>query len=58
MLEDSVKVLNLFDEGELVSIVNRNCGEKIVVNLRSALELQETGIAIGKTVLADSVTAD
>lgn len=45
------RVADLLDDGTLISTVNKHCGEMSVANLRSALELQESGVAIGKTVL-------
>jgi zinc-binding alcohol dehydrogenase family protein len=46
------RVADLLDEGALVSTVNHHGGALSVANLRSAHELQESGTAIGKTVLA------
>ena len=45
------RVADLLDNGTLVSTVNRHNGSLTVANLRSAHELQESGTAIGKTVL-------
>ena len=45
------RVADLLDEGTLIATVNRHGGEMGVANLRSALALQESGEAIGKTVL-------
>ena len=45
------RVADLLDEGTLIATVNRHGGEMGVASLRSALELQESGEAIGKTVL-------
>ena len=45
------RVADLVDKGELVSTVNKNCGPLSVANLRTALEHQSSGRAIGKTVL-------
>ena len=45
------RVADLLDEGKLISTVNKHHGEIGVASLRSALELQESGAAIGKTVL-------
>lgn len=45
------RVADLLDSGTLVSTVNKHCGSLSVANLRSAHELQESGAAIGKTVL-------
>ena len=51
------RVADLLDEGTLIPTVNRHLGEMSVANLRSALELQESGAAIGKTVLDGFITA-
>ena len=51
------RVADLLDEGTLVPTVNRHLGEMGVASLRSALELQESGAAIGKTVLDGFVAA-
>lgn len=45
------RVADLLDDGTLVSTVQRHAGAMSVESLRSAHELQETGTAIGKTVL-------
>ncbi|MCH9670994.1 MAG: zinc-binding alcohol dehydrogenase family protein, partial [Gammaproteobacteria bacterium] len=45
------RVAELLDQGTLVSTVNKHAGELSVANLRSALTLQDSGTAIGKTVL-------
>jgi NADPH:quinone reductase-like Zn-dependent oxidoreductase len=45
------RISDLLDSGTLVTTANKHCGELSVENLRSALELQESGTAIGKTVL-------
>ena len=45
------RVADLLDDGTLVSTVNKHCGALNVANLRTAHELQESGTAIGKTVL-------
>jgi zinc-binding alcohol dehydrogenase family protein len=45
------RVADLLDDGTLVSTVQRRGGTMSVENLRSAHELQESGTAIGKTVL-------
>jgi len=45
------RVADLLDNGTLVSTVNKHGGILNVANLRSAHELQESGTAIGKTVL-------
>ena len=45
------RVADLLDEGTLITTVNRHGGEMGVASLRSALELQESGEAIGKIVL-------
>ncbi|MDH3615648.1 MAG: zinc-binding alcohol dehydrogenase family protein [Gammaproteobacteria bacterium] len=45
------RVADLLDDGTLVSTVNRHGGDLSVANLRAAHELQESGTAIGKTVL-------
>ena len=50
------RVADLLDNGTLVSTVNRHNGILNVANLRSAHERQESGTAIGKTVL-DGFTA-
>jgi zinc-binding alcohol dehydrogenase family protein len=44
-------VADLLDDGTLISTVNRQGGTLSVASLRSAHELQESGTAIGKTVL-------
>lgn len=45
------RVANLVDDGTLLSTVHKRLGPMSVETLRSALELQESGTAIGKTVL-------
>ncbi len=45
------RVSELVDAGKLISTVNRHGGDLSVSNLRSALEHQGSGSAIGKTVL-------
>lgn len=45
------QIADLLDEGTLQSTVNRHGGDLTVANLRAAHELQESGKAIGKTVL-------
>lgn len=45
------RVADLFDSGRLTSTVNNHGGALNVENLRSAHEFQESGTAIGKTVL-------
>ncbi len=45
------RVAGMLDEGTLISTVNMHCGGMSVANLRTAHELQESGTAIGKTVL-------
>ena len=45
------KVADLLDNGALISTVNKQGGALSVENLRSAHEFQESGAAIGKTVL-------
>ncbi|MEM9137599.1 MAG: zinc-binding alcohol dehydrogenase family protein [Cyanobacteria bacterium P01_F01_bin.42] len=45
------RVSKLLDDGTLISTVNRHGGSLSVENLRSAHVLQESGTAIGKTVL-------
>lgn len=45
------RVADLLDDGTLIPTVNRQVGTLSVANLRSAHELQESGTAIGKTVL-------
>ena len=45
------RVADLLDEGTLIPTVNKHGGEMNVANLRSAHEHQESGAAIGKTVL-------
>jgi NADPH:quinone reductase-like Zn-dependent oxidoreductase len=44
-------VAELLDNGTLIPTVNRHGGTLSVANLRRAHELQESGTAIGKTVL-------
>ena len=46
------RVADLLDEGTLQSTVNRQGGELSVSTLRAAHEHQESGTAIGKTVMA------
>ena len=46
------RVADLLDDGTLVSTVNERYGVMNVANLRAAHELQESGAAIGKTVLS------
>ncbi|MEM9543937.1 MAG: zinc-binding alcohol dehydrogenase family protein [Cyanobacteria bacterium P01_E01_bin.42] len=45
------RLADLLDDGTLISTVNKHGGVLNVANLRSAHELQESGTAIGKTVL-------
>ncbi|MHC4938473.1 MAG: zinc-binding alcohol dehydrogenase family protein [Planctomycetota bacterium] len=45
------RTADLLDDGTLISTVNRHGGALSVANLRSAHEFQESGSAIGKTVL-------
>ena len=45
------RVSKLLDQGILISTVNRNEGVLSVNTLRTAHEHQESGTAIGKTVL-------
>lgn len=45
------RVADLLDDGTLTSTVNRNNGPLSVETLRDAHEFQESGMAIGKTVL-------
>ena len=45
------RVADLLDDGTLLSTVNKHGGELNVENLRAAHEFQESGAAIGKTVL-------
>jgi zinc-binding alcohol dehydrogenase family protein len=45
------RVADLLDDGTLLSTVNKHGGELNVENLRAAHALQESGAAIGKTVL-------
>ncbi|MEM8982373.1 MAG: zinc-binding alcohol dehydrogenase family protein [Pseudomonadota bacterium] len=45
------RVADLMDDGTLVSTVNKHGGELGVETLRAAHEFQESGAAIGKTVL-------
>ena len=44
-------IADLLDEGTLIPTVNKHGGEMGVASLRNALSLQESGAAIGKTVL-------
>ena len=46
------RVASLVDSGDIVTTLTTNMGEITVNNLRKAHELQESGRAIGKTVLA------
>lgn len=50
------RVADLLDDGTLISTVNHYGGALTVENLRAAHELQESGKAIGKTVLEGLVT--
>lgn len=50
------RVADLLDDGTLVSTVNHHAGSLNLANLRRAHELQESGKAIGKTVL-DGLTS-
>lgn len=45
------RVADLLDDGTLISTVNKHAGELGVANLKAAHEFQESGAAIGKTVL-------
>ena len=45
------RTADLLDEGILIPTVNEHCGTLTVANLQSAHELQDSGSAIGKTVL-------
>jgi len=45
------RVADLLDDGTLIPTVNKHGGTLSVANLRNAHELQESGKAIGKTVL-------
>ena len=45
------RIADLLDDGTLIPTVNMHGGEMGVASLRSALELQESGTAIGKTIL-------
>ena len=45
------RVADMLDEGTLVSTVNKHAGEMSAANLKAAHEFQESGAAIGKTVL-------
>ncbi len=55
-MDAQAKLLNriseMIDAGDLNSTVNRNAGPLTVDNLRTALAHQESGAAVGKTVLA------
>ncbi|MGB3614469.1 MAG: zinc-binding alcohol dehydrogenase family protein [Elainellaceae cyanobacterium] len=51
------KVADLLDSGTLISTANNDGGALNVANLRNAHELQESGKAIGKTVL-DGLAAE
>lgn len=51
------RVADLLDEGTIIPTVNKHHGEMSVASLRSALELQESGASIGKTVLDGFITA-
>jgi len=45
------RLADLLDDGTLISTVNKHAGVLSVENLRAAHEFQESGAAIGKTVL-------
>lgn len=45
------RVADMLDDGTLISTVNKHYGPMSVENLRKAHEFQESGTAIGKTVL-------
>ena len=45
------RVSQLVDEGKLVSTANKHCGPLNAANLRQALTHQDSGAAVGKTVL-------
>ncbi len=45
------QIADMLDDGSLISTVNRHCGAMGQASLREALAHQETGAAIGKTVL-------
>ena len=45
------RVSQLADEGRLMSTANKHCGPLNAANLREALTHQESGAAVGKTVL-------
>ena len=45
------RVADLVDQGKLVTTANENAGALNEANLRSALEMQQSGTAIGKIVL-------
>ena len=51
------RIADLLDECTLIPTVNGHHGKLGVASLRSALELQESGAAIGKTVLDGFSTA-
>ena len=51
------RVSDLLDEGTLIPTVGTHQGKMGVDSLRSALELQDSGAAIGKTVLDGFITA-
>ena len=46
------RVAELVDAGEIITTANKNVGPMNVENLKSALEYQTSGMAIGKTVLS------
>ena len=45
------RVADMLDQGILMSTVNKHAGELSDANLKAAHEFQESGAAIGKTVL-------
>ena len=49
--QNEVLVKDLLDDGTQISTVHKHGGALSVATLRSAHELQESGAAIGKTVL-------
>ena len=51
------RTADLLDDGTLQSTVQRNAGALNVENLKAAHELQESGTAIGKTVLTAGSSA-
>lgn len=59
-MDEQHKLLNrvseLLDDGTLISTINNHGGVLNVENLRAAHELQESGKAIGKTVLEGLAT--